>query len=115
MDNKHNIAVTGIVIKDNKYLITRRNLDKKLFPEMWTIPGGNLEFADYINNYKDTSSHLYNILEKSLRKKFRYIDPEILINGKISKLFDIFDEYKNILNKEKENSLIEKRVFYSEV
>lgn len=105
MDNKHNIVVTGIVIKDNKYLITRRSLDKKLFPGMWTIPRGNLEAADYINNTNEGSIYL--------RKKFRYIDPEILIDNKITKLSEIFSEYKIILNKEKENSVIEKRVFYN--
>ncbi len=48
----------------------------------------------------------------SLRKKFRYIDPEIIVDKKIMKLSKISREYKEILDKEKENSSMEKRVFY---
>lgn len=66
MDNKHYILVTGIVVKDGKYLITKRNLNKKLFPGKWTVPGGNLEVGDYINLPKDTSEHWYNVFEKVL-------------------------------------------------
>lgn len=47
-----------------------------------------------------------------LRKKFRYIDPEIIIDGKMIRVSEVFNEYKNILNKEKENSLVDRRVFY---
>ena len=36
----HEVAITTIVVKDNKYLITRRSLNKKRFPGMWTVPGG---------------------------------------------------------------------------
>lgn len=71
MDNKHNISVTGIIIKDGKYLITKRALTKKAFPGMWTVPGGNLEADDYINERKDTGSHWYNILEKTLRREVK--------------------------------------------
>lgn len=48
----------------------------------------------------------------SLRKKFRYVDPEIFIDRRIVKLSEISREYKKILDKEKENSFMEKRVFY---
>lgn len=47
-----------------------------------------------------------------LKKKFRYIDPEIFINGGIEKLSDISKEYFNILEKEKQNSTIERRFIY---
>lgn len=70
-NNKHNVAVTGIIVKDGKYLITRRALTKKAFPGMWTVPGGNLELNDYINEKKDTSVHWYNILEKVLRREVK--------------------------------------------
>ena len=69
MGDKHVIAITGIVVKDGKFLITRRNLDKKAFPGKWTVPGGRLEMADYIDTPKDTDSHWYNIAEKVLRRE----------------------------------------------
>jgi 8-oxo-dGTP diphosphatase len=68
---KHFISVTGIIIKDGKYLITKRSPDKKTFPNMWTVPGGNLELKDYINEPKDTSQHWYNIFEKVLKREIK--------------------------------------------
>jgi len=73
MDNKHHIAITGIIIREGKYLITKRSLNKRLFPGMWTVPDGNLETIDYINDKKDTSSHWYNLEKiKSLSLDNRY-------------------------------------------
>lgn len=48
-NNLHEIAITAIIIKDGKYLITRRSPNKKRFPSMWTVPGGKLEVNDYAN------------------------------------------------------------------
>jgi len=45
-----------------------------------------------------------------LKKKFRYIDPEILINGSFKKLSELSDEYKKIINLEKHNSQQIKKV-----
>ncbi len=70
-ENKHAITVTGIVIKDGKYLITKRAAHKKAFPNMWTVPGGNLEIGDYINEPKDTSQHWYNVLERVLKREIK--------------------------------------------
>jgi 8-oxo-dGTP pyrophosphatase MutT (NUDIX family) len=72
MENKaHLISVTGIIIKEGKYLITRRSLNKKSFPGKWTVPGGGLELEDYINLPKDTAHHWYNIFEKIVRREIR--------------------------------------------
>lgn len=71
MDNKHGVMVTGIIVNNFKYLITKRSLDKKAFPGKWTVPGGNLEVVDYINLPKDTQDHWYNILEKVLRREMK--------------------------------------------
>ena len=71
MKNKHNICVTRIVIKDGRYLITKRSSNKRVFPDMWTAPGGNLEVEDYINREKDTSQHWYNVLEDVLRREIK--------------------------------------------
>ncbi len=70
MDNKlHEVVITAIVVRDGKYLITRRAKTKKRFPGMWTVPGGKLETADYTNLPKDTKSYWYNVLEKTLRRE----------------------------------------------
>ena len=71
MDNKylHEVAITAIIVKEEKYLITRRSLQKKRFPGMWTVPGGKLETDDYIHLPKDTTDYWYNVLEKVLRRE----------------------------------------------
>ncbi|MDO8555432.1 MAG: NUDIX domain-containing protein [bacterium] len=69
--NLHEVAITAIVIKENKYLITRRSPNKKRFPGMWTVPGGKLETSDYINLPKDTKDYWYNVLEKTLRREVK--------------------------------------------
>jgi 8-oxo-dGTP diphosphatase len=71
MGDKHIVAITGIIIKGGKYLITQRSFNKKAFPGKWTVPGGRLEVVDYINSEKDTDEHWYNILEKVLRREVR--------------------------------------------
>jgi len=65
----HYIVVTGIVIKDGKYLITRRSLEEAAFPGLWTVPGGKLKKSDYINSPKDTADHWYNVFEKLLQRE----------------------------------------------
>lgn len=90
--NRHHIAITGIIIKDGKYLITKRSHEKRLFPGRWTVPGGNLEMIDYINDERDTSSHWYNVVEKVLRrevmgevgiaiKNIKYLTNMTMVNG----------------------------------
>lgn len=44
-----------------------------------------------------------------LEKKFRYIDPKILIDGTLKRLSDISLEYKNLLDNEKKNSKVYNR------
>ena len=70
-ENSHDIVVTGIVVKDGKYLITRRALTKKNFPGKWTVPGGNLEKKDYLDKEKDIGIYWYNVLEEVLRREIR--------------------------------------------
>ena len=67
----HEVAITAIVVKDGKYLITRRTLSKKRFPGKWTVPGGKLETSDYVNLPKDTEDCWYNVLERVVRREVR--------------------------------------------
>ncbi|MCK5043047.1 MAG: NUDIX domain-containing protein [Candidatus Aenigmarchaeota archaeon] len=67
----HYIAVTAIVVKDGKYLIAKRSMDEKVFPGLWTVPGGKIEVSDYKSLPKDTGSHWYNIFENALRREVR--------------------------------------------
>lgn len=67
----HEVAITAIVAKDGKYLITRRVMTKKRFPGKWTVPGGRLTTDDYINTPKDTPDCWYNVLENVVRREVR--------------------------------------------
>jgi 8-oxo-dGTP pyrophosphatase MutT (NUDIX family) len=66
---KFEVAITAIILKDGKYLITRRSPTKKRFPSMWTVPGGHLEPADFMSYPKDTKDYWYNVLEKALARE----------------------------------------------
>ena len=67
----HEVAITAIIVKDGKYLITRRSPNKKRFPGMWTVPGGKMETNDYLQLPKDTEHYWYNVLERTLRREVK--------------------------------------------
>ncbi|MFA5174040.1 MAG: NUDIX domain-containing protein [Candidatus Pacearchaeota archaeon] len=67
----HYIVVTGILVKNGKYLITKRADWEKAFPARWTVPGGKLKVLDYILREKDTQHHWYNVFENLLRKEIK--------------------------------------------
>jgi len=67
----HEVVITAIIVKDNKYLITRRSPSKKRFPGRWTVPGGKLETNDYVNLPKDTKDYWYNVLEQVLKREVK--------------------------------------------
>lgn len=67
----HEVVITAIVVKDAKYLITKRSATKKRFPNMWTVPGGKLESKDYLALPKDTKDYWYNVLERTLRREVK--------------------------------------------
>jgi 8-oxo-dGTP diphosphatase len=70
-DKAHYVAITGIIIKDGKYLIAKRSPDEKAFPNLWTVPGGKLELKDYIDKPKDTDEHWYNVFEHVLKREVK--------------------------------------------
>lgn len=67
----HEVVITAIIVKDGKYLITRRSPLKKRFGGMWTVPGGKLETSDYTSLPKDTEQYWYNVLEQVLRREVK--------------------------------------------
>jgi len=66
---EYDISVTGIIKKDNKFLIVKRSINSKHFPNKWTVPGGKIEVLDYINKKSDNEGQWYEILEKALRRE----------------------------------------------
>lgn len=83
----HRITSTAIICKGGKYLIVKRNPNKKAFPGMWTVPGGGLEVDDYIDTPKTTSDHWYFGIENSLKRE---IKEEVGLEvGKLKYLLDI--------------------------
>jgi len=71
MENQylHEVAITAIIVKDNKYLIIKRSANKRRFPNMWTVPGGKMESSDYLKLPKDTQFYWYNVLERTLKRE----------------------------------------------
>jgi 8-oxo-dGTP pyrophosphatase MutT (NUDIX family) len=67
----HEVVVTAIIVKEGKYLITKRSKNKKRFPSKWTVPGGKLETTDYTDLPKDTKFYWYNVLEKVLKREVK--------------------------------------------
>lgn len=74
----HFVAVTAIIHKDGKYLITKRSPNEKAFPNMWTVPGGRISTEDYVNTDKGNLSAWYNAVETTLKREVKEeVDLEI--------------------------------------
>lgn len=87
----HRVTSTAIIYKKSRqgfqYLITQRSFEKKSFPGQWTVPGGGLEVADYINTPKTTDVSWYFAIEKSLRREIKEeVNLEV---GKLTYLLDV--------------------------
>ncbi|MEK6959511.1 MAG: NUDIX domain-containing protein [archaeon] len=59
----HYLVATTIIVKDGKYLITKRAPFEKAFPNLWTVPGGKLESKDFTTREKDAKELWYNVIE----------------------------------------------------
>jgi len=83
----HRICSTAIIHKDGKYLIVKRSPNKKVFPNRWTVPGGGLEVADYIDTPKTTPDAWYYAIENSLKRE---VEEEVGLEvGKLNYLLDL--------------------------
>ena len=67
----HYVVVTGILVKNGKFLIAKRAEWEKAFPKRWTVPGGKLEVLDYVLKEKDTKHHWYNVFEEVLKREIK--------------------------------------------
>ena len=67
----HYIAVTGIVRKDNKFLICKRSQNERIFPNKWCVPGGGITQDDFVHTPKDTRDHWFSVFEKALKREIQ--------------------------------------------
>lgn len=70
-EHLHYVAVTAIIRKGGKYLITKRSPKEKAFPGMWTVPGGKISVEDYITLPKTTPSAWYGAVEETLKREVK--------------------------------------------
>lgn len=80
VDGLHRVDVTGIIWKKDeegtyRYLITKRAPHKDAFPNIWTVPGGGVELADYMETeptyMNDEGPQWCGALETALRREIR--------------------------------------------
>ena len=67
----HYVTITGIIVREGKYLIAKRAGWEKAFPGKWTVPGGKMKVLDYALRQKDVGVYWYNVLEDSLRREVK--------------------------------------------
>ena len=68
----YRVVMTAIIYDDSKrYLVTRRSPSQKVFPNLWTVPGGGLEPRDYEGKPKTTEDAWYEVVERALKREVR--------------------------------------------
>lgn len=65
----HFITVTAIIVKNGKYLITRRTPKEKHFAGQWTVPGERIEKSDYTSRAPDAGVVWYNVINDALHRE----------------------------------------------
>jgi len=106
--------------------ILRESIDKKIISLEDLVNGEDSSLIELIKSKDSGLSKRLGFLKKGfeievvskggilLEKKFRYIDPKVLTNGEVKNLSEISLDYNLLLNKEKENSKISKRILIKE-
>lgn len=69
----HFVAVTVIVEKEGKFLITKRSPTEKVLPGKWTVPGGKFVRSEYekLPTNSDNPPQWYNLVEFVARKEVK--------------------------------------------
>lgn len=65
------IVATAIIVKGNKFLITKRSENEKYYPGMWTVPGGKLDKEDYASLHKNSAGLYYHVLESVVKREVK--------------------------------------------
>jgi len=65
----HYMVATCTIVKDKKYLITKRASFEPAFPNRWTVPGGKLGSDEFTSRPKDTGELWYNICEDLIERE----------------------------------------------
>ncbi len=73
---------------------------------------GDKHILDNLNLLKSNLKIIEDENGIKLKKKFRYVDPEVSINGSFKKLSELSDKYKKIISFEKQNYQQIKKVRY---
>jgi 8-oxo-dGTP pyrophosphatase MutT (NUDIX family) len=84
----HRIAITCIIYKNGRFLVTKRSPHKKAHPNKWTVPGGGLTSDDYLGTPQTHGdAGWYGAVEKALKREVR---EEVNIKiGKLAYLLDL--------------------------
>lgn len=67
----HFVVATAIIVKNEKYLIAKRAPHEKIYPNMWTVPGGKLALNEYQETPKTTKDAWYGIIDWLLQKEIK--------------------------------------------
>jgi len=69
----HFVVATAIIVKDGKYLIAKRAAWEKVFPNLWTVPGGKLKYGEYKLFRTPKTGHLqkYNVVDETIRNEVK--------------------------------------------
>lgn len=66
----HIIAVTGIVVRDGRFLIMKRSEKEKAYPGYWTVPGGKIVRHEYEKMpITPNSEGWYDIVASTLKRE----------------------------------------------
>lgn len=83
----HFVVATAIIVKDGKFLITKRAPHEKAYPNKWTVPGGKLVRHEYEAVPKTTKDAWYDIIDWLLKKEVKEeVNLEI---GKVNYVTDL--------------------------
>lgn len=69
-NESHRLVLTAIIYNpEGKFLITKRSETKKKWPGKWTVPGGGMEVADWVNQPETFDGQHYESIETALHRE----------------------------------------------